>query len=30
MPCKVLSWEVDYISLVDNVKKKKNKLEKDR
>ena len=28
MPCKVLSWEVDYISLVDNVKKK-NKLEKD-
>jgi len=28
MPCKVLSWEVDYISLVDNVKKK-NKLKKD-
>ena len=28
MPCKVLSWEVDYISLVVNVKKK-NKLEKD-
>ena len=29
MPCKVLSWELDYISLVDNVKKK-NKLEIDR
>ena len=28
MPSKVLSWEVDYISLVVNVKKK-NKLEKD-
>ena len=28
MPCKVLSWEVDCISLVDHVKKK-NKLEKD-
>ena len=28
MPCKALSWEADYISLVDNVKKK-NKLEKD-